>query len=240
MKNAQTVKLVKGKLSAKDNNELVAILKGKAAQPVKVAKLELEAVDKGIHGLAVKMASAEANHDKALNAVYTTFATYAAVELVISERLAAHNAAIADLYKVYTEARKPAAIQRVTMLNNMRTIAHGKAATRDTAAQPAQGMDKVLAVLSTCKSLPELKTALSSMKSVTHAAQGVAKVSPKATAKAVTLKADDVAIPSTREEAIKAACRILEYVSTNFLTLSKDQATIKEVEKVITMLSKAA
>ena len=240
MKNAKKVNLVNGKLSAKDNNELVAILKGKAAQPVKVAKLETEAVDKGLHGLAVKMASAEANHDKALNAVYSTFSAYAAAALPIIAKPAAHAAAIADIYKVYTDARKPAAIQRVTMLNNMRTIAHGKAATRDTPAQEAQGMDKVLAVLSTCKSLPELKAALSSMKSVTHAAQGVAKVSPKATAKAAVLKADDVSIPGTRAEAIKAACRILEYVSTNFLTLSKDQATIKEVEKVITMLSKAA
>jgi hypothetical protein len=245
MKKANEVHLVKGALSAKDNNELATILQGKAQDAAKATpKAKPEAVDKGLHGLCVKMVQAEGKFDMAQNAVYASFKAYAIAALPLIERYAAHAAALVDIKTTYGAARVPAAIQRITMLNNIRTIAWGKAASRNTPAQPAQGAQVVLEALEACGSLPALKTALTLLKTATHGATGVAKVTAngakaKAAAKVAPVKAEDVVIPGTREEAIKAACRILEMVSTTFLTISEDSATIAKVAEVVKMLRAA-
>ena len=242
---ANKVKLVNGKLPAKDANELATILQGKAQEAAqKTGKVQPEAVDKSLHGLCVKMVQAEGKFDIAQNAVYATFKNYAIAALPLIERYAVHAAALVDIKATYGAARAPAAIQRITMLNNIRTIAWGKAASRNTPAQPAQGAQVVLEALEACGSLPALKTALALLKTEKHGATGIAKVTAngeKATgiAKIIPTKAEDVVLPGTRAEAIKAACRILEMVSTNFLTISKDSATIAEVEKVVKMLRAA-
>jgi len=220
-----------------DLDQLAAMVEaGKAKE-----KAKPEAVDKGLHSLALNMAKAEGNFDKALNQVYTTFKLYALAALPIIERMPAHIAALQDIRSVYGEARKPAAIQRVTMLNNIRTIAYGKPASRDTAAQSAQGVDCVIEALNACASLPALKQALSAMKTVSHGAQGVAKgVTVKAHTKAAPVKADDVVIPSTRKEAIKAACRMLEFISSTFLQAGSDSELVLEVADVIEHLKAKA
>jgi len=241
-KSTKKVALVAGKLSQADNTALAVLLQGKAQEAAqKVTKAKPEAVDKGLHGLAVKMVQAEGKYDVALNGVYSSFKSYVIAALPIIARLPAHIAACTDIRTTYGAARAPAAIQRVTMLNNIRTIAHGKAATRTTPAQPAQGANVILEALEACASLPALKAALTLLKTETHGATGVAKHSTKAKpAKAsAPAKAEDVQIPGTRAEAIKAACRILEMVSTTFLTISKDSATIDEVAKVVKMLRAA-
>ena len=219
----------------------------KLATMVEAGKVEAkertqpEPVDKGLHSLAVNMAKAEGNYDKALNAVYTTFKLYALAALPIIERMPAHVAALQDIRSVYGEARKPAAIQRITMLNNMRTIAYGKVASRDTPAQGAQGVDCVIEALNACKSVPSLKQALSAMKEVKHAAQGIAKgVAVKAHVKAAPVKADDVVLPSTRAEAIKAACRMLKFISDTFLNAGTDSALVLEVADVVEHLKAKA
>lgn len=199
-----------------------------------------EAVDKTLHGLAVNMAKAEGAYDKALNGVYTTFKLYALAALPIIERMPAHLAALQDIKAVYGEARKPAAIQRVTMLNNMRKIAYGMAATRDTAAQSAQGLEVVQQALDAATSLPALKQALSALKEVKHAAQGVAKTAPKAAPKAAPVKAEDVQIPGTRAEAIKAAVRMLEFISNTFLNAGTDSELVLEVADVVEHLKARA
>jgi hypothetical protein len=242
MKASNKVELKAGKLTAADNTALAVLLQGKAQEAAKATpKAKPEAVDKGLHGLAVKMVQAEGKFDMAQNAVYTTFKLYVIAALPIIARLPAHIAACTDIRTTYGADRAPAAIQRVTMLNNIRTIAHGKAATRNTPAQAAQGANVVLEALEACASLPALKAALTLLKSETHGATGVAKHNTKAkpTQSKAPVKADDVQIPGTRAEAIKAACRILEMVSTTFLTLSKDSATINEVAKVVKMLRAA-
>lgn len=216
----------------------VAAAKGAQEAP-KAAPVKPEAVDKGLHALALKMVSAEAAHDKAANAVYATFKAYAIAALPIIAKSGAHMAAVLDIRTCYGEARVAAAIQRITMLNNMRTIAHGKPASRNTAAQAAQGVDLVISTLETCTSLPALKKALTLLKTEKHAATGVAKHTISDKPKAAPVKASDVVIPSTRAEAIKAACRILEMVSATFLTISKDAETIQEVAKVVKLLKAA-
>lgn len=202
-----------------------------------------EAVDKGLHSLALSMAKAEGSYDKALNAVYTAFKDYALAALPIIERMPAHVAALQDIKAVFGEARKPAAIQRVTMLNNIRKIAYGAPATRDTPAQTAQGLDVVKDALNAATSLPALKQALGAMKEVKHAAQGVAKTAPKEKAAIVgtaPVKADDVQIPGTRSEAIKAAVRMLAFISTTFLLAGTDADLISDIEEVSEALTAKA
>lgn len=201
-----------------------------------------EAVDKGLHSLALSMAKAEGSYDKALNAVYTAFKDYALAALPIIERMPAHIAALQDIKAVFGEARKPAAIQRVTMLNNIRKIAYGAPATRDTPAQAAQGLDVVKDALNAATSLPALKQALGAMKEVKHAAQGVAKtVKVEAHKKSAPVKADDVEIPGTRSEAIKAAVRMLAFISKTFLLAGTDADLISDIEEVsAALIAKAA
>lgn len=203
-----------------------------------------EAVDKGLHSLALSMAKAEGSYDKALNQVYTAFKDYALAALPIIERMPAHVAALQDIKAVFGEARKPAAIQRVTMLNNIRKIAYGAPATRDTPAQAAQGLDVVKDALNAATSLPALKQALSAMKTEKHAATGVPKTAPKVKAAIVgtaPVKAEEVQIPGTRSEAIKAACRMLAFISTTFLSAGTDAELIGEIEEVsAALIAKAA
>lgn len=226
------------KLTKSENNELALLLQTKAQEKAKAEPVKVEKVDASLHGLCVKMVQAEGKWDMAQNAVYATFKNYVIAYLPLGVRLATHAAATLDIKTTYGEARAPAAIQRITMLNNIRTIAHGKSATRDTAVQPAQGIDKVLECLEACGSLPALKKALGLMKTETHGTTGVAKHST-AKAPAKPAKASDVVIPSTRAEAIKAACRILETVAANFLTISKDGALLAEVQSVVKHLKAA-
>lgn len=248
------VKLVKGKLAAPDANELATLLqaankdyaKEQAAKQKVDDKLCADAAVLTLHGLAVKMVNSEAACDKAQNAVYTAFKTYCLAALPLIGKSAAHSAAIVDIHKTFGDARKSAAIQRITMLNNMRTIAYGKVATRDTAAQPAQGLQCVLDALEAVSSMPAIKSALVTLKAVKHASAGVAKVEPKAgTAKpqgvkVAPVKAEDVQIPGTRAEAIKAACRMLEFIAREFLTVSANSAEIAQCDSVVKALRKVA
>lgn len=237
-------------MKASDKKELRALILADAAakaEPKRAPKAQPEAVDKSLHVLAVTMAKAEGTYDKALNAVYTTFKNYALAALPIIERMPARTAALQDIHDVFGEARKPAAIQRVTMLNNMRKIAYGAPATRDTPAQAAQGQERVIEALNACASLPALKQALTAMKEVKHAATGKPKVTESgAKAKAAKaapsapVKADDVQIPGTRAEAIKAACRLLEFVSKTFLSAGTDADLVLEVADVVEHLKAKA
>jgi hypothetical protein len=130
-------------------------------------------------------------------------------------------------------------VQLVGVVNNARHIAYGKAATRDKGAEVAQGLDVVYSALDTASSIKTLKSALAAMKTEKHASQGVAKIEPKAT-KVSPVKADDVQIPSTRVEALNAACRILAFVSSTFLQAGTDAELIGEVDEVIQALKAKA
>ncbi len=212
-----------------------------AADKRPAIRIPVESVDKGLHTLALNMVKAEGSYDKALNAVYTTFKLYALAALPIIARVPAHTAALHDLRAVYGEARKPAAIQRVTMLNNMRTIAYGKDASRDTVAQSAQGVECVIEALNTATSLPALKAMLSAMKLATHASQGVPKtVKVDAHTKGAPVKPTQPEQPTTRGEAIKAACRMLKFISETFLKAGSENDLVLEIADVIEHLQAKA
>lgn len=218
----------------------IAAAKKEGAQEVaKQSKSVPEAVDKSAHAAILKMVNAEVASDKAVNAVYTAFKGLITVALPLMNRTAAHAAIMVDIHKTYGEARKSAAIQRITMLNNCRTICYGKAASRDTPAQEPQGAQVVLDALETCTSLPALKQALTLLKSVKHGATGVAKVEPKAKAdKAAPSVKGGLVLPDTRKAALAAVVRMLELCARVHLTM-KDAELIQEVDKVVKMLKAA-
>jgi hypothetical protein len=211
------------------------------AQPAhKAVKAAPEQVNHTLHTLAVKMASADASHTKAVNAVFLTFREYCIAALPVIARQAAHNAAIVDIYKAFGVDRKSAGIQRVTLLNNIRKIAYGCAETRGTPEQVGQGAEVVLKALKGCNSIPALKVELSLLKTVKHGATGKAKTEPKAVVKAVqasTAKASDIVIPAQPVELLHAVDRILQAYSTHVLTLSvQDDVKRKAIETCLASL----
>lgn len=222
----------------------IAQAKNKGAQEaVKPVKSVPETVDKSAHAAILKMVNAEVASNKAVNAVYAAFKALIVVALPLMNRTAAHAAIMVDLHKTYGEARKSAAIQRITMLNNCRTICYGKAASRDTPAQEARGAQVILDALDTCTSLPDLKHALTITKSAKHGATGVAKVGPKVGPKAKADKAapsvkGELVLPDTRKAALAAVVRMLQVCARVHLKTA-DHELVLEIDKVVKMLQAA-
>lgn len=218
----------------------IAQAKNKGAQEtVKHVKSVPETVDKSAHAAILKMVNAEVASNKAVNAVYAAFKALIVVALPLMNRTAAHAAIMVDLHKTYGEARKSAAIQRITMLNNCRTICYGKAASRDTPAQEARGAQVILDALDTCTSLPDLKHALTITKSAKHGATGVAKVEPKVKAdKAAPSVKGELVLPDTREAALTAVVRMLQVCARVHLKTA-DHELVLEIDKVVKMLKAA-
>jgi len=129
------------------------------APTIKAAKPEPVIVDKGIHALIVKDANGETKLQTAQNATYEAFKAVVVACLATPWGDAAHTAILLDIRATFGEHREAAGVQRITILNNLRTIALGKAATSKTLAQPAQGVQVVLDTLDTVTSLPALKKA---------------------------------------------------------------------------------
>lgn len=71
---------------------------------------------------------------------------------------------------------KSVGVQVATMLNGACAVAHGRVATRDSAAIPAQGMEAITAAAAATTTVIALKSAIAALKG-THGAQG--KVNPK-------------------------------------------------------------
>lgn len=216
-------------------NALVAILQPVA---VKAEKQKAEVVAPALHKLAVSMAQADSKVLSAENAVYAAFKAYVMAALPIIASAPAHLAALADIKAVYGAAREAAGIQRCTMLNSVRTIAHGKDATTRNPAQVAQGVDIVIEALDACESLPALRKALQLLKLTTHGATGVTKHSADKAQATGKVKADSVVIPESRAEAIKAALRIMEYVAV--LLKPSEIAVSDELRHVAETLRKVA
>ena len=216
------------------------------SEAVKAEKVQLEKCDTALHALAQAMLKSEVGYSKAVNGVFLSFADYVRAALPIVARLPAHAASLADIKLVFGEARKSTAIQRVTMLNNIRGIAYGRLATNTTPAMPAQGVTVILDALNACSTMPALRDALALLKPFKHGSTGQTRlpgasdVKPPKTSLAPPLvepvTASTMPVPGTRLEAIKAACRILEFVSTTFLSAGSDSDLVLEVADVVEKL----
>jgi hypothetical protein len=128
---------------------------------------------------------------------------------------------------------------KIAMFRNAYIIAHGKEATRDTPAHPAQGFQAVQAVIDKCATMTELKRALPHAKLNKHAATGTPKLA-KAKAKAKVLTPQELK-KATRPEAFKAMLALLKAFEVEFLHLKNaaDLPIMEEVNKLVAMLKAA-
>lgn len=212
------------------------------AQPAahKEEKPAPQQVNHEVHNAIVLIGRAEEAASKADGKRYPAFKEMLRLAMPLMADAGQWAAITIDLHQALKARNLPAVgVQLVGVVNNARHIAYGKAATRDKGAEPAQGMEVVFEALDAATSVKTLKSALAAMKTEKHASQGVAKTAPKAAQKpasapsAAPVKAEDVQIPATRKEALAAACRILAFVSSTFLSAGTDAELIGEVEDVI-------
>ena len=237
-----TKKLNKAELN--ETARLILAANAKAGKKDTTEKAKPEPVQLSIstHKLIEACAKSEAGYDKAVNTVCMTFAALVRGVIVECASNAVRQAVIVDIYRTFGDARKPAAIQRITMLNNCITIAHGKAATKDTPAQPAQGVEVVEQALQAVSTLPALKKALTLLKVAKHGATGSVKPKDSAKADKGAAKADkgaqEVKLPDTRKAALDTMARLLNDVARVHLKTA-DHALILEIDKVVKMLKAA-
>ena len=206
------------------------------AQVVKAEKPVPQVCNAQVHAAIVTIGRMEEAHNKADGKRYPAFKEMLRLALPLMADAGQWAAIVIDLHQALKARNLPAVgVQLIGVVNNARHIAYGKAATRDKGAEVAQGLDVVYSALDTATSIKTLKSALAAMKTEKHASQGVAKTEPKAVkvSASAPVKADDVLIPSTRVEALNAACRILAFVSSTFLQAGTDAELIGEIEEVL-------
>lgn len=232
-KTSKTVFTAANKAELKD---LLIQAANTKAQPAKEEKPAPQQVNPEVHNAIVLIGRAEEAASKADGKRYPAFREMLRLALPLMADAGQWSAIVIDLHTALKARNLPAVgVQLVGVVNNARHIAYGKAATRDKGAEPAQGLDVVYAALDAATSVKTLKAALAAMKTEKHASHGVAKTAPKAAkaAPSVPTKAEEVQIPATRKEALAAACRILAFVSSTFLSAGTDAELIGEVEEVI-------
>lgn len=206
------------------------------AQVVKTEKPVPQSCNAQVHAAIVVIGRMEEAHTKADGKRYPAFKEMLRLALPLMADAGQWSAIVIDLHQALKARNLPAVgIQLVGVVNNARHIAYGKAATRDKGAEVAQGLDVVYTALDAATSIKSLKSALAAMKTEKHASQGVAKTEPKVAkvSPSAPVKAEDVQIPSTRVEALNAACRILAFVSSTFLQAGTDAELIGEIEEVL-------
>ena len=206
------------------------------AHVVKAEKPVPQSCNAQVHAAIVTIGRMEEAHNKADGKRYPAFKEMLRLALPLMADAGQWSAIVIDLHQALKARNLPAVgVQLVGVVNNARHIAYGKAATRDKGAEVAQGLDVVYSALDAATSIKTLKSALAAMKTEKHASQGVAKTEPKAAkvSPSAPVKADDVVIPSTRVEALNAACRILAFVSSTFLQAGTDAELIGEIEEVL-------
>jgi hypothetical protein len=232
-------KVSKTVFSDANKGELKALLMQAAqtkAQVVKTEKPVAQVCNSQVHAAIVVIGRTEETANKADGKRYPAFKEMLRLALPLMADAGQWSAIVIDLHQALKARNLPAVgVQLVGVVNNARHIAYGKAATRDKGIEFSQGLDVVYTALDAATSIKTLKSALAAMKTEKHASQGVAKTEPKAAkaAPSASVKADDVQIPSTRVEALNAACRILAFVSSTFLQAGTDAELIGEIEEVL-------
>jgi hypothetical protein len=216
------------------------------AQVVKAEKPVAQVCNAQVHAAIVTIGRTEEAANKADGKRYPAFKEMLSLALPLMADAGQWAAIVIDLHQALKARNLPAVgVQLVGVVNNARHIAYGKAKTRDMYCdEPAHGLDVVYEALDAATSVKTLKSALAAMKIEKHASQGKPRGETEQKGKKVApvapVKADDVQIPATRIEALNAACRILAFVSSTFLSAGTDADLIGEVDEVIQALKAKA
>lgn len=194
---------------------------------------ELQAAQKSIHEHIVGIGAAEDAFSKASGGRYKPFSDMLRAALPILESATQHAAIVKDIQEELAKRDlKSVAVQLVTIVNNARKIAYGSPATRDSAAEPAQGFEVVIDALDACDTVIAFKRALAALKVVKHGGQGKtgarAGKGPQNAPKAIA-SADKE--PSGKETPVQVAVRMLRELS-GMLKPGSDADLLHEIDGV--------
>jgi hypothetical protein len=203
------------------------------------ANLKKESKQDNLHALAEAMLTAQFELDAGENATYGTFKAYLIAALPTLGDQAAYAAMREDIKGVFTKC-PDAGTWRIATLSTARLIVYGRAATNLKGAVPAQGREPVLKALTDCGSCRDLIKALRALKTVKHGLAGKAKPVKGSKAEGNAIPEEVQAAPTTRKVAIQNACKMLAFITAEFLLPGNDASLIGEVEHVIGQLRKAA
>lgn len=188
--------------------------------------------------LVTAMYKADAVHGKSALAVLHTYNDF--LRVALAEPMA--KKAIAELCELITQTYRSMEAEgkaKIAMFRNAYIIAHGREATRDTPAQPAQGFEAVQAVVDTCATVTDLKRKLPHAKLVKHGATGTPKLPKVKAVKPVPAVLTEAT--QTRPEAFRSVVALLKAFNNEFLHLAnaKDLPIMEEVEKLVALLKAA-
>lgn len=210
----------------------------KKASPLKAPK-KVIAVQTH-HSLIVADFKASQSAGEAGVSEYTAFkAVLLAVNL---EKTAEIKAAQADIKKTFGGAMADSATIRCTMLNNARKVEFG--AVVDKHQVKGAGRAALVAAVESVSSIRELRRAIAAAKPEALKDNRGGNKAPAKVAKAKPVKglrhlAEGLDIPEQRDEALAAAIKVLEFVATNYLTMSDNGTALTSAYATIKLLKAA-
>lgn len=209
-------------------------------KPTSLAKVKANKTVQSYHALIVADFKAMQSAGRAGLTEYQAFkAVLLAVNLSSNTEI---KSAQADIKKTFGEASADAATMRCTMLNNAKKVEFG--AVVDKHQIKGAGRAALVKAIESVTSIRELRKAIAAAKpaALKDSRGGVKKPAPVAKPKAVKgLKhiADGLDIPENKADAIAAAVKVLEFVATNYLTLSTDSIALTSTYATIKLLKAA-
>lgn len=152
------------------------------------------------------------------------------------------KSAQADIKKTFGEASADAATMRCTMINNAKKVEFG--AVIDKRQIKGAGRAALVTAVDSVTSIRELRKALagakpSALKDNRGGIKTPAKVEKPKQVKGLKHIADGLDIPENKADAIAAAVKVLEFVATNYLTLSADSVALTSTYQTIKLLKTA-
>jgi hypothetical protein len=211
----------------------------KASPKAKPAKQAKKVVNITYHALIVADYKASLNTSKAGASEYETFkAVLLAVDLSQTAEL---KAAQADIKKTFGEGMADSATIRCTMLNNARKVEFG--AVVDKHQVKGAGRAALVKAVESVKSIRELRKAIAAAKPEALKDNRGGKKAPAKTnekpASDVKHIAEGLDMPLDRKAAIEAACKVLEFVATNYLTLAENSTALTSTYATVKLLKSA-
>jgi hypothetical protein len=217
-----------------------AIAKATPKAPVKAVKVpKAKAIT--YHALIVADFKAAQNAGKAGVSEYQAFkAVLMAINLKDTAEI---KAAQADIKATFGEAMTSSATIRCTMISNARKVEHG--GTVDKQVIKGAGRQALVTAVDSVNSIRELRKAVATAKPSAmkdnrggNTAKPVVKAKAKP-AQGVKHLAEGLDVPESRPDAIQAAIKVLEFVATNYLTMTDNGDALTSTYATIKLLKAA-
>src|SRR3989304_1898324 len=234
------IKLHKGTFKMSIKNQVKAIKRAASKTAVKVPALKVVKVSDTLHKLIAADYRAVLASGRAGVTEYEAFkAVLLATPLNDHKALAAIQA---DYKKTFGEIAGGQASTRCTMLNNAKKVECGGVVGKQVIK--GAGRDALLKAVNSVQSIRGLRIALAAakpeaMKDSRTKGKPAASNKPKAKPASVNHVAEGVDLPTDRHAAIEAAIKVLEFVATNFLSLTDNGTALTSTYATIKLLKAA-